>query len=422
MQRDPSVRDRPAVSARLDWRRGLTWIAVQLVITLALIEIGLRLAKPRSAALRALLYLPSATSTYEDVDTLEELLRDTTLGFTPYRRWKGFVLNSRSFRTREYPVARQPGAYRVVALGDSFTVGAGNYGDAWPALLEGELGRRLHRPIEVFALGVPGVGPRFELRLWELERDLLLPDLVVLGFFVGNDFTDDQTAVRSDTRLTALLQASYSARLARNLYRLWSHRAGTASGDAPTSPARRGGFEVPTDDPERLTFSREEHLAIEAERLEICLRDNASRLRALASDVANVLARLDAEVRRTGAEFVVMLIPDEYQVNETLRREVAATLQIPRQALDLDAPQRVLGGLLAAAGVRHLDLLAAFREAGRNQTLYYPRNTHWNDAGNALAARLLAAYLAPAAGSAPHDQSGRSDAAESPDTPDRPEE
>lgn len=375
---------------RLGW---LGFLGVQLVIVLGLIEGGLRLAKPHSAALRALLYVPGATSTYEDIHSLEELMRDTTMGFAPYRQWKGFVLNSRSFRTKDYPVTRQPGAYRVVALGDSFTVGAGSYGNTWPALLEGELGQRIGRQTEVFALGVPGVGPRFELRIWELERDLLLPDLVVLAFFVGNDFTDDQTAALSDSRLTPLLRASYTARLGRNLYRAWGHRTRAAPAATPASAPGRGGFEVPTDDLERLSFSREQHLAIEADRLQICLQKNLPQLIELATDVVQILGRLDAEVRRTGADFVVMLIPDEYQVNEQLLREVQATLHVPMQAVDLDAPQRHLARLLDAASIRHLDLLPAFRDAGRTQALYYDRNTHWNDAGNALAARLLAAYF-----------------------------
>jgi lysophospholipase L1-like esterase len=373
--------------------RYLGFLGVQLVIVLTLLECGLRLARPRSAALRALLYLPRATSTYENVDSLEELLRETPLGFTPYRRWKGFVLNSRSFRTREYPAARPPGAYRVVALGDSFTVGAGRYADAWPARLEGKLGRRLRREVEVFALGVPGVGPRFALRLWELEHDLLRPDLVVLGFFVGNDFTDDRTAVLGESAFTPLLRASYTARLARNLARAWPHRSRRTSAGTSAQTPGRGGFEVPAADLERLTFSREEHLAIEAERLQICLRRHQARLAELASDAAQVLGRLEADVRRTGAELVVMFIPDEYQVNERLLREAAAALAVPLPALDVGAPQRHLGRLLAAAGIRYVDLLPAFRGAGRSEPLYYPRNTHWNDAGNALAARLLADYV-----------------------------
>jgi hypothetical protein len=40
-----------------------------------------------------------------------------------------------------------------------------------------------------------------------------------------------------------------------------------------------------------------------------------------------------------------------------------------------------------------LDLLPYFVAAGRSRPLYNPRDTHWNEDGNRLAARLLAAYL-----------------------------
>lgn len=380
---------------RRDPRRLLAIALTQICATLLLLEAALRIFGPLSRDVSALLYLPSLRTRYDDITSIDALMQETPLGFVPFTEWKGFILNSRSLRTKEYPAPRQAGAYRIVAIGDSFTVGAGEHDKTWPALLENALADRMNRPIEVFALGVPGVGPQFELRLWELERDLLQPDLVIVAFFVGNDFTDDEELALQPSSEARLLRASYTARLVRNLYRLRSERSAGFEGRAsvPSRPesARHpgGGFAVPTDDIQRLTFSRERHLLIEGYRMQITMDDHRDDFLRLSTRVAQVLQRFQAEVLATGAQFLVMIIPDEFQVDDAVRRDVLERLDIESTAIHLDRPQTRLKELLGSAGVPYLDLLPAFRAAGRSERLYYPRNTHWNDAGNALAARLL---------------------------------
>jgi hypothetical protein len=59
--------------------------------------------------------------------------------------------------------------------------------------------------------------------------------------------------------------------------------------------------------------------------------------------------------------------------------------------MDFDQPNRLLTDALRAAGVRVLDLLPAFRSGA--ERLYKPQDTHWNLAGNRLAAATIAASL-----------------------------
>ena len=49
--------------------------------------------------------------------------------------------------------------------------------------------------------------------------------------------------------------------------------------------------------------------------------------------------------------------------------------------------------MLEKGGVPVLDLLPLFREGSRDRRLYWPRNTHWNAAGNRLAGQTLAEFL-----------------------------
>jgi hypothetical protein len=156
-------------------------------------EGALRVLRPHIPRLNTLLYLPTLRTDFDGIADLPTLMRGTVQGYRPRERQGDFVLNSRSMRTGEYSGKKKPGIYRIAVLGDSFAHASGGtpYREMWTTRLERELNENGTREVEVFSLGVGGVGPAFELRLWELEREALRTDLVVLGFFVGNDFSDE---------------------------------------------------------------------------------------------------------------------------------------------------------------------------------------------------------------------------------------
>ena len=105
------------------------------------------------------------------------------------------------------------------------------------------------------------------------------------------------------------------------------------------------------------------------------------------------MVSLDAQVRRSGARLVVMMIPDEYQVHADVAGLAARAEGGTLDAYDLERPQRELGRALREEGIDALDLLPAFRERGTAERLYVPRDTHWNRSGHRLAAERLAAHL-----------------------------
>jgi hypothetical protein len=100
--------------------------------------------------------------------------------------------------------------------------------------------------------------------------------------------------------------------------------------------------------------------------------------------------------REAGVPWVLVLIPDEMQVDEAVRRQVLARLGENPRGFDFTGPQSRLSAFAAARGVPVLDLLPVLREAhtleGRQ---YVPNDTHWNEKGNANAGRALAGALAP---------------------------
>jgi hypothetical protein len=85
-----------------------------------------------------------------------------------------------------------------------------------------------------------------------------------------------------------------------------------------------------------------------------------------------------------------VLIPDEFQVNETVFDAALAEARLQPGQLDLEGPQRRLAEFFALRQVPCLDLLPALRQAPRS---YEPCDTHWNVLGNHVAAREIAIWL-----------------------------
>lgn len=377
------------------WLGRAVALAIGCAIALVLLEAGLRWLRPAHSGVRALLYQATMPTAYGRVRDLRGLLDTTVVGFQPHTEYAGYVLNGRGLRTREYTALPAAGTYRVAALGDSFVFAGVADADHWCARLERALGARRAQPVEVLRMGVPGTGPPFYLRLWELEARRLRPDLVVVGLFVGNDFFDEQG--RAEGWRGALEQAaaaSYSVRLFRNLLRLDVPLVARTPG---ASGARHdtGGFEVPgfAHDDSRPTFSPGAFAEIERDRMTLCLESARVRFGMRLERVLRVLRELNAQAVRSGARLVVVAIPDEYQVDPDVARMAARAEGRVLASYDLDRPQRELGRALAAEGIDHVDLLPVFREHQAREPLYVPRDTHWNRAGHRLAAEALMAHL-----------------------------
>jgi lysophospholipase L1-like esterase len=103
--------------------------------------------------------------------------------------------NQLGFRDREVS-PKGPYTFRILVLGDSYTFGYGvEMEDSYPEQLEGFLNVQAQQPREydVINTGVNGYGTIQEFGLLKRHFDSLRPDLVLLGFFTGNDFRNNLT-------------------------------------------------------------------------------------------------------------------------------------------------------------------------------------------------------------------------------------
>ncbi len=410
-------------SRRAGFGRKTLLVVGQLLLVLMVMEVVLRVARDHFAGLDRLLYLPEVSTAYEEVGSLEELLGQSLLGWRPYKGSAGFILNSRSLRTPEYEEDKAPGTYRVVVLGDSFAWASGGtpYGFHWPYLtgrgLEDASGER----VEVINLGAPGIGPAFYYRMWQLEGSRLGPDHVVLSLFVGNDLTDEQGSEAAPLGQQGLVDRmarwSLTVRAARALSRLRGLERSSddqsvelSPEDSPVGSAgqgepgdesgteRRGGYEVmryrENFDPNQPSMFPGVYLNRTLERMRISETHNRPALEERVDAVFLILQAIRSEVEETGARFTVVLIPDEYQVSETLRELIYERLEESPENYDLRQAQDEILARCESTGLDCLDLLPEFTRLGATTSLYKPRDTHWNLEGNSLAARLIVEHIA----------------------------
>src|SRR5215211_2237822 len=116
-----------------------------------------------------------------------------------YNRFRGkanapdfdFHLNSKGFKDVEFNAKKDEGTYRIIALGDSFAYGIVPYQHTYLTRLEEEINQS-GRKTELINMGIPGTGPKDYLALLVNEGLDLKPDMVLVSFFVGNDFIEEK--------------------------------------------------------------------------------------------------------------------------------------------------------------------------------------------------------------------------------------
>lgn len=303
----------------------------------------------------------------------------------------GFPVSSHGFADDE-PSAKQ--GCLVAAVGDSFTVGLVPHDYTFTTVAERAIGCR------VDAIGVAAVGPE-EYAL--LVRDEALPrdpDLVLIDLFVGNDLVDNlrgRDRFRDGMRRWLDRDNILVYELPRRLWRILQARRHRRE-PVPIVPQPRAlsHDEIVrawpwVDDPSRepSTMPHAQYLELESRHArEVCGGgDDAyyARFWRILDGIAAAVAP---------RKLAVLVIPDEFQVEDRLWREIVDVTKAP---LDRDRPQRLVAAGLERRGIPYLDLLPRLRAEpvgpDGSRHLYLRDDTHFNVRGNAVAGAALASFL-----------------------------
>lgn len=337
--------------------------------------------------------------------TEQGFVRDLeTYRYPPHHLRYGFPCNSRGHYDTEFK-PKQDGRPLILSIADSFGPGVVPHYFHFTTVMEREL-----PGVDVYNMGISCTDPPAYLHLWLTEGMPLKPDLLIINIFVGNDLHGSLREAADEAWLRSWLDRSQVSlffvperlrRITAENERFASRekRVGERQGEAgqkldhDTFEALVATFPW-TQDPtlEQGHMSEEEFMRVESGRATEVLVDPKLEL-------YEALFGWLAYIRRAveGTPWMVVLIPDEFQVNDEVWEKVLVSVKKKHGELDRFKPQRKITTWLREQEIPCLDLLPAMRGAqplaDGERHLYHLRDTHLNARGNEVAGKAMAKFI-----------------------------
>ena len=298
-------------------------------------------------------------------------------------------VNSLGLRGAEVELRKSPGTYRIVMLGDSFTMGKGVEDDStFSAMLERSMSQG-NLPVEVLNAGVDSYSPL--LAYFRLTKTLpdLDPDLVVLNFDMSDlvqdalyrseaDRSSDGTIVAVPGPSNADPDAAERARdfvvnrlpLTRLL--LWRTEAWAARATGQTNAAL-----LSSADPDVLLHTLE--------------GDTEDREEQWSGVFESILSLRDY-CERNGIFFALTAYPWGHQVSDEAWRP-GRELFIEGGVVVSDNSVTILQQFANSEEIPFLDVFGAFRSFNGRAPLYFSYDMHWTPAGHRLMAQEVESFI-----------------------------
>ncbi len=321
------------------------------------------------------------------------------------RSW--IEINSDGLRGPEVPLAHPPGTLRIALLGDSFI-------EAFQVPFEKTVGEVLGRelstlrgtPVEVVNFGVGGYGTTQELLTLKQQVWKYSPDLVVLGFTVGNDVTDNYRpldpgayrpyyvfrdgALALDT--TFLQSGSYQSRA------VWTRRLlGVVQESRLVQLLNRVRHQGRKRDrkQQRISTVPGDEVGLSNK---VQLPPTTPEWQEAWRITEGVLELMRDECRRKDKPFAIVTLTRAIQVSPVSeeKEKYLHQLGVP----DLYYPERRLADFGKREGIPVLNLAPTMAEEAERRHVYFHAEGdsigigHWNEEGNRVAGTLIAAWLA----------------------------
>jgi len=300
---------------------------------------------------------------------------------------------------------KPPGTFRILLLGDSFMEAIQvEQHETTAAVLEQRL--RALRPdlnIEVINAGVAGWSTGIEALYLDHDGYKFQPDLVLVGFFIGNDLHDNyyklqlagddlDLAVKPYFGLgkdgmvvtrnpppappppTGLVPALRACCQLWNIFETGVlNRFGNGQGNTPLWAA------APMEAHTRALYDAEPSGEWK-EGWEI---------------TSQLFGRLKTRTDALGVPLATFVIPDSPQLSEDEWRGMVGGRRLSRGHLELTSPNQQLAAIAERHGLPLLDLLAVLQHesGGDPRRFYFQTDQHWNRDAHALAARELERFL-----------------------------
>ena len=303
-------------------------------------------------------------------------------------------INSRGLRDREIPYERPAGAARLLALGDSMTAAFQvPLEDTFEKALETTLNRS-GRHFEVINAGSNGYGTDNALLFYRHEASRYKPNHVLLMFYVGNDFADNDREFGSpfsnygkprfvpDGSELRLVDFPYRVPMRVRLARM------VADGTSPLHLAHL------TRQPAVTWRASRQH----QEQATTTPADDSRRAALWSRSVVvtgRIIRELAREVGAHGSRLLVVLIPPPQSIDPEYWNAAGGRVARSESLTLQRASEQALVAALDKHDIRSLRVETALREAfvrdGRR--LYYYVDLHLNAGGHRVVADALHRHL-----------------------------
>ena len=358
-----------------------------------------------------------------EADTGQIFSCHPTLGWTGAPNFAGVVedpnfrqqvtFNSLGMHDTEHTTVKPPGTFRILMLGDSF-VQAVQVSEAETShqVLENLLNQQGQSHFEVLSGGVVNWGTNQQLIYYRKQGRQFQPDLVLLLFYIGNDFLDNLPG----NAMTAGGFNCYAPYFVMCQGRLQPEPLAYAPGLSSLENSCSSGRLALTNSLGRLfqksrLYQHIEPLIVARQPRQIFGQRYPSSFSALyfpsgetkleqAWQVTEAtLIQLRREVEADGARFAVVLVSPEIVVRLGMlppaeQQAVLNANPVLAQA-QADRPNRRLAEFLARQHIPFIDLTPLMTKhlAAHQTPLYLLGEGHWTAEGNRVAAHILAGWL-----------------------------
>ncbi len=297
-----------------------------------------------------------------------------------------FKTNSLGMFDKEYG-PKQEDDFRILALGDSFTWGAYDVtlNQTFVKIAEQELNKNADKvTFHIANTGVPGYGTDQELLVLQQLTPVLKPDVVLVNFYVNNDFIDNentgelivnkkgQLVTKTNSETTpekirgGLLKYSHAYRVAeRGLLNV----IGNIVGDKFLGKV--------------TNWSKKKHLYNKQDPL----------FEAQAAKTQDILSALHKFTEEHNQELVIILIPAKYQVDSNLQKVFMEDNGLTNEEVSMTKPQTRIKEWAETVNVKVIDLLPYLASKNSDNDFYWTLNPHFNPKGQKEVGQIIAYEL-----------------------------
>lgn len=377
-----------------DLYKNILLLAITISVTMILLEFSLRFFYPQLTLEKAE-ELSIRVFGKSDYTPWKLKPNSSDIMHSLYNEYNAHIkINSYGLRDNEFNINKDKNVYRIFVLGDSMTWGLGvELEDTYPKKLENLLNQRNNKNnnkmYESINAGRADGGNAPDIQYLYLKNKGLnfSPDMVIVGFFVGNDITDitdksiwaEVDSKGLPTNITSnyyyvdeqnRLRRIYENKDYYKKYNILSNVNYFLSKKSHLFILLKNFFIEKTEDPSKIFFERfPEDLIKNFDKIKILLKEMKK--------VSN----------EKNASFVVVLVPAKTQVLDKDWEKYQKYYKDFETSRTM--PQDLIMDFCEKSNITCIDLLSEFLKKASKGGFYFNIDGHLNEKGHQLASSVI---------------------------------